>query len=82
MRAASRRAQMLVFARIVDTDIGEKYLHLWSELSGAAHHHAYELPPAPSELRSWHQRAAGVVADLRTVHPGSVAPAPRPGTPG
>jgi hypothetical protein len=50
----SRRAQLLTLTRTVDTDLGHRATNLWHTLSRAAHHHAYELAPTGSELRSWH----------------------------
>lgn len=78
---ASRRAQILVFSRRVNADIGRRYHQLWSELSRAAHHHAYELTPTAGELRAWHHEAVAVVAALRRMQPPGPAPAPRSAAP-
>lgn len=76
---ASRRAQLLVFKRMTNADLGQRYNQLWSELSNAAHHHAYELAPTAIELRSWHGDAAGIIAALQTIEPRNPAPPPRSG---
>ena len=35
-----------------DSDIAAKAEYAWARLSGASHHHAYELAPTHSEVRS------------------------------
>jgi hypothetical protein len=64
MRAVPRRAQLLALTRTVDADIGHRGTELWHTLSRAAHHHAYELSPTGTELRSWHRAVRDVVHDL------------------
>jgi hypothetical protein len=80
IRKASRRAQLLVFTRRVNADIGRRYHQLWSELSRAAHHHAYELTPTAGELRAWHREAVALAIAIRRIQQPSPAPTPRSGT--
>lgn len=59
----NRRAQLIVL-RHREPELGPAADELWSRLSGAAHHHAYELAPTAGELRAWHGEAARLVAGL------------------
>lgn len=59
----NRRAQFVVL-RHREPDVGPAAEELWSRLSRAAHHHAYELAPTASELRTWHGEAERVAAVL------------------
>jgi hypothetical protein len=61
---ASRRAQFLALDRFVETEHARHVAMLWSTLSRAAHHHAYELAPGAIELRRWHSETAAVVDQL------------------
>jgi len=36
----------------------------WLGLAGAAHHHAYELAPTATELRTWHREVTKLVSLL------------------
>jgi hypothetical protein len=40
----------------------------WLGLAGAAHHHAYELAPNASELRSWHTAVSQLAELLSAPH--------------
>lgn len=64
LRDASRRAQLLTLTRTVDVDLGRRGTELWHALSRAAHHHADELAPTGTELRSWHSDVLAVTRDL------------------
>ncbi|TCK21368.1 hypothetical protein EV378_5350 [Pseudonocardia endophytica] len=61
--STNRRAQLIVL-RHREPDVGPITAELWSRLSGAAHHHAYELAPTADELRAWHGEATRVVEGL------------------
>lgn len=63
MAVPNRKAQFIVL-RHREPDLGPAVAELWSRLSGAAHHHAYELAPTADELRAWHGEATRVVAGL------------------
>lgn len=62
-RSRNRTAQFVVL-RHREPDTGQRAWELWSRLSRAAHHHAYELAPTADELRSWHREAERLVAAL------------------
>ncbi|HEY9413225.1 MAG TPA: hypothetical protein VIQ30_00570 [Pseudonocardia sp.] len=79
IRTASRRAQLLVFNRTINADLGQRYSQLWSELSNAAHHHAYELAPTAGELRTWHNAAHAVITALEAIPARDPARSPRSG---
>ena len=36
-----------------DAELAARTSHAWSALSGACHHHAYELSPTLDELQTW-----------------------------
>lgn len=61
---ASRRAKLIALTRSFDAELGHRTAALWSSLSRAAHHHAYDLAPTAAELRSWHIDAVALVRDL------------------
>ena len=51
---ASARAQLLCLRSYLrQDDVAERVTYVWSALSRACHHHAYELPPTASELEGW-----------------------------
>lgn len=64
IQVSSRRAQLLTLTRTVDSDLGFRATALWHTLSRAAHHHAYELAPTGTELRSWHSEVTELVVAL------------------
>ncbi|MEQ3554643.1 hypothetical protein WIS52_29615 [Pseudonocardia nematodicida] len=59
----NRRAQFVVL-RHREPELGQRAEELWSRLSRAAHHHAYELAPTAAELRAWHGEAEAVIKGL------------------
>ncbi|WP_405921854.1 hypothetical protein [Streptomyces sp. NBC_00122] len=54
----------------VSPSVARQWYAVWSALSAACHHHTYELPPTPAEVRAWH---ADVTELLRSMPP---TPAP------
>jgi hypothetical protein len=60
---ASRRITLLALA-LAEPELGQQVAALWYALSRAAHHHAYELAPTATELRSWHTEGIEVVLGL------------------
>ena len=53
VRQCSTTAQLLVLPSYLrDQEAARDASYAWSALSRACHHHAYELPPTASELRS------------------------------
>jgi hypothetical protein len=53
MTQCSTTAQLLVLPSYLrDQEAARHASYAWSALSRACHHHAYELPPTASELRS------------------------------
>ena len=69
LEKCSMRAQLLCLPSYVhgDSDLAARVSYAWAGLSGACHHHAYELPPAAVELTEWIetvQRFADRLPDL------------------
>lgn len=50
---ASMRAQLLCLRELGDEESAELASDLWGLLSGACHHHPYDLSPTAGELLSW-----------------------------
>lgn len=51
----SGRSRMLCLQWYVRPSVARRWHTTWSALSAACHHHTYELPPTPAEVRAWHQ---------------------------
>ncbi|MFD9223092.1 hypothetical protein ACFWDI_24510 [Streptomyces sp. NPDC060064] len=49
------RSRMLSLQWYVRPSVARQWFAIWSALSAACHHHSYELPPTPAEVRAWHQ---------------------------
>ncbi|MET8418929.1 hypothetical protein ACWD7C_22115 [Streptomyces sp. NPDC005134] len=49
------RTRMLCLQWYVRPSAARQCYAVWSALSAACHHHTYELPPTPAEVRAWHQ---------------------------
>jgi hypothetical protein len=60
----SARARLLCLATFVPDDLAHDATFLWSVLSRACHHHAYELAPTWGELDDWLTQAERVCANL------------------
>lgn len=59
---ASARAQLLCLGRYLGDDALARRAHAaWSALSGACHHHVYDLAPTREELQAWRDVVAEVV---------------------
>jgi len=61
---SSRRSQLLCLRSYADEQLAEEASHTWAALSGACHHHAYELSPTASELERWMRSVSDVVDSL------------------
>lgn len=61
---ASRRAQFLVLPQFRDPGTATAAAALWSSLSAAGHHHAYELTPTAAEIADWRDATAVCLAAL------------------
>lgn len=59
--AVPMRSKLLLLDAYADAGVARQASVLWSSLSRASHHHAYELAPTSSELRTWY----GEVLDVR-----------------
>jgi hypothetical protein len=58
----SRRAQFLCLGRYLgDESLAQRAHVAWSGLSGACHHHVYDLAPTREELQAWREVVADVV---------------------
>lgn len=62
------RTRMLCLEAYVTPSVAHQWYAVWSALSAACHHQAYELPPTPAEVRAWHQD----VTELLRVLPSAV----------
>lgn len=49
------RTRMLCLQWYVSPSVARQWYTVWSGLSAACHHHTYDLPPTPAEVRAWHQ---------------------------
>jgi hypothetical protein len=49
------RTRMLSLQWYVRPSVARQWYTVWSSLSAACHHHTYELPPTPAEVRAWYQ---------------------------
>ncbi|MEU0395790.1 hypothetical protein ABZ208_24000 [Streptomyces sp. NPDC006208] len=55
------RTRMLSLQWYVRPSVARQWYTVWSSLSAACHHHTYELPPTPAEVRAWHQDVTELV---------------------
>ncbi|WP_052424554.1 hypothetical protein [Streptomyces fulvoviolaceus] len=55
MTRSRGRTRMLCLQWYVTPSVARQWYAVWSDLSAACHHHTYELPPTPAEVRAWHQ---------------------------
>ena len=56
------RAQFLCLGRYLgDEPLAQRAHVVWSGLSGACHHHVYDLAPTREELQAWRETVAEVV---------------------
>ena len=59
------RAQLLCLGGVLgDRGLAAEAAQLWGVLSGACHHHPYELAPTAQELAAWVAAAGGVLGRL------------------
>lgn len=49
------RSRLICLQWYVRPSVARQWYAVWSALSAACHHHTYELPPTPAEVRAWHQ---------------------------
>ncbi len=55
----SMRAQLLCLQEYLgEEEAAEQASHAWWALSGACHHHPYELSPLPGEISRWVEQVA------------------------
>ncbi|KQX93031.1 MULTISPECIES: hypothetical protein [Streptomyces] len=64
MTRATGRAKALCLERYATASVARQWYAVWSALSAACHHHIYELPPTPAEVRAWHQDVVELLAVL------------------
>jgi hypothetical protein len=68
VRQCSTTAQLLVLPSYLrDQDAARDAAYAWSALSRACHHHAYELPPTASEMRSLIRLTRRVAASIEAM---------------
>ncbi|GGR84996.1 MULTISPECIES: hypothetical protein [Streptomyces] len=61
------RTKALCMEWYVPPSVARQWYAVWSALSAACHHHTYELPPTPGEVRAWHDDVVELLATLRVV---------------
>lgn len=61
------RTKALCLEWYAPSSVARQWYAVWSALSAACHHHTYELPPTPGEVRAWHD---DVVELLPALSPG------------
>lgn len=47
----STKSRLVALAAVSDEELGERARRVWTDLSRAVHHHAYELQPSVTEVR-------------------------------
>lgn len=60
--ACSMRAQLLALSTAADRPTARRARHVYTTLSRACHHRAYELSPTADELRGWIDEIEHVIA--------------------
>ncbi|MBT2392330.1 hypothetical protein ACFYRC_31760 [Streptomyces sp. NPDC005279] len=58
------RSRMLSLQWYVRPSVARQWFAVWSALSAACHHHSYELPPTPAEVRAWHKDVSELLSVL------------------
>jgi hypothetical protein len=59
---ASTKCQLLCLpAFLSDRGLAGRAAHAWGALTGACHHHPYELPPTAEELERWLDAVEAVI---------------------
>jgi hypothetical protein len=62
VESCSHRAQFLCLGRYLGDEVLAQRAHVvWSGLSGACHHHVYDLAPTREELDGWRETVLEVV---------------------
>lgn len=64
MCVRSPGAQFLVLPQTAGDELARRAEMLWTVLSRAGHHHAFELAPTAGELQGWQVEAAEVARAL------------------
>lgn len=62
--SGSMASQVLVLGAYRGPELAASVGEAWRFLSRAAHHHAYDLSPTVTELRTWHRRVARLIGQL------------------
>lgn len=65
VETASRHAQLLCLPEYAGVVLARRVRSAWHLLSGACHHHAYELPPIASELNGWLDDVQALIDEVR-----------------
>lgn len=64
LEACPMRAQLLALTKFVNPNVAQSVRALWHALSRVAHHHAYELAPTATELRTWQRETRRIATEL------------------
>ncbi|MFD7788552.1 hypothetical protein ACFV4Q_36525 [Streptomyces nojiriensis] len=59
------RTKALCLEWYAPSSVARQWYAVWSALSAACHHHTYELPPTPGEVRAWHDDVVELLAALQ-----------------
>ncbi|MEU7027718.1 hypothetical protein AB0A60_13630 [Streptomyces sp. NPDC046275] len=59
------RTKALCLEWYAPPSVARQWYAVWSALSAACHHHSYELPPTPGEVRAWHDDVVELLPALR-----------------
>ena len=65
LRRARMTSRLTVLGALVGADLGARTRLAWTELSLACHRHAFELPPAETQVRVAISNVRGVLDRLR-----------------
>ena len=63
-RVGTRQQLICLPAFLSDAGAGARAAHAWSSLTGACHHHPYELSAGHDELRAWLVDVSALLAGL------------------
>ncbi|MDX3539792.1 hypothetical protein PV721_36830 [Streptomyces sp. MB09-01] len=67
---ARGRTKALCLDAYVSPALARQWYAVWRALTAAGHHHTYEPPPTPAEVKAWH----GAVTDLLHAMPTFTGP--------
>lgn len=66
LRQATIRSQLICLPAYLDPALAHQVAYTWAALSNACHYHPYELAPTSSELTTWINDVATLIARVET----------------